>query len=291
MFHCCFFLCFVFALQALSSWAKRCKARLFICVLEELHQAHPSSSSFWKKSCRTDRSNWPFQLSPIASGGCWPFLSAPSILHFFTDLPNHSHFWIRMQYKFPMSYYCTLSYNQYNSILSSTLSQRAAKAPTFQWELPNIFLSLTHQSHDLLSAETIDASQPTPAQPVDGVHALLLFPACRTRASSDNVVGEHGNTDLSPSKYLLLFCRTYQPSCSDLWHCDFRLAEDMGCLNPLSHVSCDVDQPPLGPMISGKQQCHYCGDCWFLTDPHMGMAGCFSISEERAGPSIAVKRD
>ena len=158
-----------------------------------------------------------------------------------------------------MSYYCTLSYNQYNSILPSTLSQRAATAPTFQWELPSISSSLTHQSQDLVSAEKIDASQPMPAQPMDGMHALPLFPACRTHASSDNC--EHGSTDLSPSKCPLLFCRTYQPSCSDLWPCDFRSAEDMDCLNPLSYVSCDVDQPPLGPMILGKHQCHYCGDC------------------------------
>lgn len=55
------------------------------------HRAHPSSSFFWKKSCRTRRSKWPFQLSPIASGGCWAFLSAPNILHSFRDLPSHSH--------------------------------------------------------------------------------------------------------------------------------------------------------------------------------------------------------
>lgn len=68
--------------------------RLFICVLEELHQAHPPSSPAWKKSCWTHRSNWLFQLSPIASGACRAFFSAPTILNFFTDLPNHSHFWI-----------------------------------------------------------------------------------------------------------------------------------------------------------------------------------------------------
>jgi len=190
-----------------------------------------------------------------------------------------------------MSYYCALSYNQYNRILQSTLSQRAATSPTFQSEPPNIFSSLTHQSQDLVSAETIHASWPMPPQPMDGVHAVPLLPACRTHAISDNVLGEHCSTDLGPSEYPLLFCRTYHPSCTNLWQCDFRLAEDMGCLTPLSHVSCDVDQPPLGLMISGKQQCRYCGDCRCLIYPHMCTTICFSISKERARPCISGKRD
>lgn len=125
--------------------------------------------------------------------------------------------------------------------------------PSFYRELPNIFSSLTHQPQDLLSAETISASQPTPAQPVGGVYVLPLILACRTHASSGNVVGERGSTGLSPSDYPLLSCRTYQPSCSNLGQHNFRSAEDMGCLNPLSRVSYNVDQPPLRPRIWGKR--------------------------------------
>lgn len=125
--------------------------------------------------------------------------------------------------------------------------------PSFYWELPNIFSSLIHQPQDLLSAETVNASQPTPAQSVGGVYVLPLIPACRTHASSGNAVGEHGSTDLSPSDYPLLFCRIYHPSCSNLWQHNLRSAEDMGCLNPLSHVSYDVDQPRPRPRIRGKQ--------------------------------------
>lgn len=57
----------------------------------------PGSSLFLtclKKSCGTHRSNWLFQLSPIASGACRAFFSAPTILNFFTYLSNHSQFWI-----------------------------------------------------------------------------------------------------------------------------------------------------------------------------------------------------
>lgn len=123
----------------LSSWVKHCKTRIFICVLEELHQAHPSSSPFWTKSCRTHRSNWPFQLPPIASGGCWAFRSASNILHFFTDLPKHSYFESAGNTNF--LWVITAPSVTISTTPISAFSE-GCKAPTFQWELSNTFSSL-----------------------------------------------------------------------------------------------------------------------------------------------------
>lgn len=114
-----------------------------------------------KKFCSTKKSNWPFQLSPIHFGRSWGFLSALNIFHFSTEkfLPT---IFVPQSHTISISNCHSLGYNQYSCILPSILYQRAATAPTFQWELPNIF-SHSFISSRIFSAEIIDARQPMPA--------------------------------------------------------------------------------------------------------------------------------
>lgn len=131
-----------------------------MCVLEELYQVY-LSLTLQKKVLQNKEVK--LTLSAIFHT-LWKilgFLSALNIFHFSTEkfLPT---IFVPQSHTIPISNCHSLGYNQYSCILPSILYQRAATAPTFQWELPNMF-SHSFISSRIFSAEIIDARQPMPA--------------------------------------------------------------------------------------------------------------------------------
>lgn len=186
---------------------------------EQFHQAHPSSSLFWKKR-PADR-----------TGQADPFIYLPQPLERL-DFPLCSQHFVFFHRSFQSL--TSLGNNPNELLLRPQLQSvqqltpihafsETAPDPTFQWELADISPSLTHPSQDLLFAETIDAEQPLCAQAVDEAP---------------------GSTDLSPSEYPCCSAELISPVSVG--------AQQRTCLNPLSHVSCSVNQPPLEQVILGS---------------------------------------